>query len=148
MEVRFDGEWYRGRLVELVSGSDVWGVAFDDGDWAEDVRLEDPDVRYVFAGGGVGGGRSEGGKKMFEWGKVRNQGRVWGRIRRDRQGQEDGEPGEKRDEAGARQPVLSATCATRHSQSPASWLHTCGAMRARGCMSARRAARHSQSPKS
>ena len=48
VEVRFDGEWYRGRLVELVSGSDVWGVAFDDGDWAEDVRLGDPDVRYVF----------------------------------------------------------------------------------------------------
>jgi uncharacterized C2H2 Zn-finger protein len=49
VEVRFDGEWYRGRLVELVSGSDVWGVAFEDGDWAEDVRLGDPDVRYVLA---------------------------------------------------------------------------------------------------
>ena len=47
LEVRFaDGVWYRGRLVELVSGSDVWGVAFEDGDWAEDVRLGDPDVRY------------------------------------------------------------------------------------------------------
>jgi len=33
--------------VELVRGSAEWGVAFDDGDWAEDVRLGDPDVRNV-----------------------------------------------------------------------------------------------------
>ena len=52
--VRFDGAWYRGRLVEMVSGSDVWGVAFEDGDWAEDVRVNSPDVRYVFEGGGAG----------------------------------------------------------------------------------------------
>ena len=52
VEVRFaDGEWYIGRLVELVRGGDRWGVAFEDGDWAEDVRLGDPDVRYAFAGG-------------------------------------------------------------------------------------------------
>ena len=51
VEVRFAGDWCRGRLVELVSGSDVWGVAFDDGDWAEDVRLGNPDVRYVLAKG-------------------------------------------------------------------------------------------------
>ena len=64
VEVRFDGEWYRGRLVELVRGSDVWGVAFEDGDWAEDVRVNSPDVRYLFAEGGAGlvkkRGRGEG----------------------------------------------------------------------------------------
>ena len=60
MEVRFDGEWCRGRLVELVSESDVWGVAFDDGDWAEDVRLGDPDVRCVFAGREPGPGEKRG----------------------------------------------------------------------------------------
>ena len=60
VEVRFDGEWCRGRLVELVSESDVWGVAFDDGDWAEDVRLGDPDVRCVFAGREPGPGEKRG----------------------------------------------------------------------------------------
>jgi len=59
VEVRFAGRWRRGRLVELVSGSDLWGVAFEDGDWAEDVRVDSPDVRYVFAGGGV----ERGGKR-------------------------------------------------------------------------------------
>jgi DNA-directed RNA polymerase subunit RPC12/RpoP len=54
VEVRFGGEWYRGRLVELLRGSEAWGVEFDDGDWVEDVRLGDPGVRYVFAGGGGG----------------------------------------------------------------------------------------------
>ena len=51
VEVRYDGVWYRGRLLELIKGSAVWGVAFEDGDWAEDVRLGDPDVRYVSAEG-------------------------------------------------------------------------------------------------
>ena len=54
VEVRFAGKWRRGRLVELVRGSDLWGVAFEDGDWAEDVRVDSPDVRYVFAGGRAG----------------------------------------------------------------------------------------------
>ena len=49
VEVQYDGSWYRGRLVELIKGSVVWGVAFEDGDWAEDVRLGDPDVRYICA---------------------------------------------------------------------------------------------------
>jgi DNA-directed RNA polymerase subunit RPC12/RpoP len=49
VEVHYDGSWYRGRLVELIKGSVVWGVAFDDGDWAEDVRLGDPDVRVIDA---------------------------------------------------------------------------------------------------
>ena len=49
VEVRFDSEWYRGRLVELFCGCEEWGVAFEDGVWAEDVRLGDPDVRCVFS---------------------------------------------------------------------------------------------------
>ena len=61
VEVRFDGEWYRGRLVELMRGSAEWGVAFEDGDWTEDVRLGDPDVRYVVSGGvGAQQGRKRG----------------------------------------------------------------------------------------
>jgi hypothetical protein len=61
VEVRFDGVWYRGRLVELLRGGEQWGVAFENGDWAEDVRLGDPDVRCVFAGrGGDGQGRRQG----------------------------------------------------------------------------------------
>jgi len=52
VEVRVAGAWRRGRLVGLVRGSELWGVAFEDGGWAEDVRLGDPDVRYVFAGRG------------------------------------------------------------------------------------------------
>ena len=51
VEVQYDGVWYRGRLLELIKGSGVWGVAFEDGDWAEDVRLGDPDVRYISAEG-------------------------------------------------------------------------------------------------
>jgi len=45
--------------VELIKGSVGWGVAFEDGDWAEYVRLGDPDVRYISAGrgGGVRAGR-------------------------------------------------------------------------------------------
>ena len=64
VEVRVAGGWCGGRLVELVRESDVWGVAFDDGDWTEDVRLEDANVRYAFVvGGWMGGGKrgSEGG---------------------------------------------------------------------------------------
>jgi hypothetical protein len=51
--LRVDGEWRRGKLVELVTGGDEWGVAFDDGEWAEDVRTSSPDVRNVFAGRGA-----------------------------------------------------------------------------------------------
>ncbi|KAJ1482937.1 hypothetical protein T484DRAFT_1802382 [Baffinella frigidus] len=59
VEVRVAGEWCRGRLVELVRGQ--WGVAFEGGGWAEDVRLGGPDVRYVFAGrGGGDAGDGEG----------------------------------------------------------------------------------------
>ena len=61
VEVQYDGSWYRGRLVELIKGSVVWGVAFEDGDWAEDVRLGDTDVRYISAGGG--GGQVRAGRK-------------------------------------------------------------------------------------
>ena len=42
VEVLYDTEWFRGRLVELEPGCDVWGVAFEDGSWTEDVRLGDP----------------------------------------------------------------------------------------------------------
>ena len=62
IEARFaDGVWHCGRLVELIKGSVVWGVAFEDGDWAEDVRLGDTDVRYISAGGG--GGQVRAGRK-------------------------------------------------------------------------------------
>ena len=71
VEVRFDGQWRRGRLVELVSGSEHWGVAFDDGDWAEIERIGGADVRYAFEGrGGAGGGNHEEGENA-EW--VRRQ---------------------------------------------------------------------------
>jgi len=61
VEVRCaDGAWRRGRLVELVRGGEQWGVAFEDGDWAEDVRLGGPDVRFVFAEGGAGRGEKRG----------------------------------------------------------------------------------------
>jgi len=66
VEVQYDRAWYRGRLVELIKGSVVWGVAFEDGDWAEDVRLGDPDVRYISAGGG---GELRAGRK-----RKRNEG--------------------------------------------------------------------------
>jgi len=48
-------------LVELINGSVVWGVAFEDGDWAEDVRLGDPEARIIAAA--VGGGVRVGGKR-------------------------------------------------------------------------------------
>ena len=60
VDVQYDGSWYRGRLVELIKGSVVWGVAFEDGDWAEDVRLGDTDVRYISA---EGGGEERVGRK-------------------------------------------------------------------------------------
>ena len=54
VEVRFaDGVLYRGRLVEVVSGSDVWGVSFEDGDPA-DLK------RRVFAGTEQGRGKKRG----------------------------------------------------------------------------------------
>jgi hypothetical protein len=47
VEVRFDGGGRRGRLVQLVMGSEVggdrWGIRFEDGGWAEDVKLGDPE---------------------------------------------------------------------------------------------------------
>jgi len=69
VEVRFAGAWHRGRLVELVSGSDLLKVAFEDGDWAEDVRLGEPDVRYVFAGLGGGGGEAREGRRCASGGR-------------------------------------------------------------------------------
>ena len=45
LEVRFaDGVWYRGRLLERVSGSQPlrWRVQFDDGETREDISLGDP----------------------------------------------------------------------------------------------------------
>jgi len=63
VEVRFDGEWRRGSMVGLVRGGDVWGMAFEDGEWAEDVSINSPDVRHVFAGRGakLGEKRARGG---------------------------------------------------------------------------------------
>ena len=56
VEVRIGGiaGCRRGRLVELVRGSDRWGVAFEDGGWAEDVRLGEKEVKYASAVGGAG----------------------------------------------------------------------------------------------
>ena len=49
VEVRFaDGVWHRGRLVELVSGSDVWGVSFEDGELRDDIRLANTEVPVRF----------------------------------------------------------------------------------------------------
>ncbi|KAJ1469137.1 hypothetical protein T484DRAFT_1852791 [Baffinella frigidus] len=39
-----DREWRRGSLVALVKGSELWGVAFEDGDWAEDARFVHADI--------------------------------------------------------------------------------------------------------
>ena len=51
VEVRYynDGieTWYAGRLVELVKRSDTWGVAFEGGDWSEDVRVTDACFRHM-----------------------------------------------------------------------------------------------------
>jgi hypothetical protein len=49
VEVRIEGGCRRGRMVELVRGSDRWGVAFEDGGWAEDVLLGNPTEQYAFA---------------------------------------------------------------------------------------------------
>jgi hypothetical protein len=38
VEVHYDRSWYRGRLVELIKGSVVWGVAFEDGDRPVHIR--------------------------------------------------------------------------------------------------------------
>ena len=86
VEVEFDGTWYGGMLVQLVRESELWGVAFDNGDWAEDVRLGDPDARYVlsgrvcpkspdFGGGGDGGWKRKGGGDGGETGE-----RVGGKV--------------------------------------------------------------------
>ena len=60
VEGRCDWGWRRGRLVELVRESEQRGVDFEDGGWAEDVRLGDADMRFVFAGGGAGLGQKCG----------------------------------------------------------------------------------------
>ena len=72
VEVRSDGGWRRGRLVELVRGREKWGVAFEDGGWAEEVRVGDAGLRYVFAGGrgGAGAEAREGGR-CGRWCKTR-----------------------------------------------------------------------------
>ncbi|KAJ1493849.1 hypothetical protein T484DRAFT_1928220 [Baffinella frigidus] len=87
VEVRLAyGEWYRGKLVELVRGSEQWGVAFEDGDWAEDVRLGDPGVRFTGAGSERGvkrgrvpeagdGGSDEPRKSLVTEGKGTETGR-------------------------------------------------------------------------
>jgi hypothetical protein len=49
VEVRCDSEWRRGRLVQLMLGSAEWGVAFENGSWAENVALGGSEVRYVFS---------------------------------------------------------------------------------------------------
>jgi hypothetical protein len=46
VKVQYDGRWHR-ELLELIKGSIVWGTVFEDGNWAEDVRLGDPHVPYI-----------------------------------------------------------------------------------------------------
>ena len=99
VEVQYDGSWYRGRLVELIKGSVVWGVAFEDGDWAEDVRLGDTDVRYISS---EGGGQLRAGRK---------------RKREDGTG-----AGTKRLNAGLR-PYECSTCGTAFSTSSSLAVH-------------------------
>jgi len=48
VEVLLEGEWRRGRLVQLDRAADHWGVAFEDGGWAEDICIGHPEFRYVF----------------------------------------------------------------------------------------------------
>ena len=54
--------------MELIEGSVVWGVAFEDGEWAEDVRLGDPDVQYECET--YGEAFSQCGKALKESGKL------------------------------------------------------------------------------
>jgi len=83
VEVRIGGiaGCRRGRLVELVKGSDRWGVAFEDGTWEEDVRLGGKDVRYAsavggaFIGSGPGSKRASGGDEG-EGGSAKSKKRV------------------------------------------------------------------------
>ncbi|KAJ1466787.1 hypothetical protein T484DRAFT_1922049 [Baffinella frigidus] len=52
VEVWVDGDgWLSGRLLDLLHEGDVvhWGVLFDDGDWMEDVDLDDEHFRYANA---------------------------------------------------------------------------------------------------
>jgi hypothetical protein len=39
LEVQYDGSWSR-KAGAMIKWSVVWGVAFEDGNWAEDVRRE------------------------------------------------------------------------------------------------------------
>jgi len=39
LEVQYDGSWSR-KAGAMIKGSVVWGVAFEDGNWAEDMRRE------------------------------------------------------------------------------------------------------------
>ena len=98
VEVRVAGEWRRGRLVELVKGGDVWGVAFEDGGWVEDVLINSPDVRYAFTGRGarLGEKRGRGG----------NAGDVEGEKSRNRVGAE----GQGKETHSGERPHVCGTC--------------------------------------
>ena len=76
VEVQYDGSWYRGRLVKLIKGSVVWGVAFEDGDWAEDVRLGIR-MRHIRKGSRCGQAKSgSGGWSESRWKRCRRAARV------------------------------------------------------------------------
>ncbi|KAJ1481791.1 hypothetical protein T484DRAFT_1898841, partial [Baffinella frigidus] len=109
VEVRVAGWWCRGRLVELVRGIDVWGVAFEDGDWAEDVRLGNPDVRYVFAEGGAG----QVGKR----GRAEDAGDGGREVSRKRVGTESG--GGDRSGGGAKSGGSASSASSRAQKMPA-----------------------------
>ena len=54
VEVRCDGGWRRGKLVELERESEQRGVEFEDRGWAEDVRLGTQTCGMCLQGGARG----------------------------------------------------------------------------------------------
>ena len=137
VEVRFDGEWYRGRLVQLVSGSDVWGVTFENGDWAKDVRLGDPDVRYVFAEGAKRGRNEDAGEDAGQEGKM---------VRAKGAGRSGGRGERQEGRGGSATGGVDCEMCRKGFSAPSNWLHTCGHIQGKGRMSARRAASLSRRP--
>ena len=119
VEEQYDGVWYPGGLVKLIKGSAVWGVAFENGDWAEDVRLGDPDMRHIPAHGGA---EVRAGQNKKRGGHVAGSG---------------GRSGSRKHEC--------STCGKAFSTFR-TWLCTCGCTQASGRTSARRAARPSRRP--
>jgi hypothetical protein len=111
-----DREWRRGSLVALVKGSELWGVAFEDGDWAEDARFVHADINLE---------EHKDAKDAMKFEESRKRDETRGRELGD----------------GKRMPGRRAA---RRSRRPATWLGTRGRIRGRGRTSARRVARRSR----